>query len=44
MRKRTPVTYCVYLQDTRYHVVGELYETEKSYVESLEILVNVSIT
>lgn len=27
-------------QDTRSHVVAELYETEKSYVESLEILVN----
>ncbi|CAM1304706.1 ARHGEF17 (predicted) [Pycnogonum litorale] len=25
--------------DTRTHVVGELYETEKSYVESLQILV-----
>lgn len=29
-------------QDTRTHVVGELYDTEKSYVESLQILVNVS--
>lgn len=27
-------------QDTRSHVVAELYETEKSYVESLEILMN----
>ena len=27
-------------QDTRSHVVAELYETEKSYVESLEILIN----
>lgn len=27
-------------QDTRTHVVGELYDTEKSYVESLQILVN----
>ncbi|CAN8006826.1 unnamed protein product, partial [Ixodes hexagonus] len=26
--------------DTRTHVVGELYDTEKSYVESLQILVN----
>lgn len=29
-------------KDTRTHIVGELYETEKSYVESLDILVNVS--
>ncbi|XP_067128079.1 rho guanine nucleotide exchange factor 17-like [Centruroides vittatus] len=27
-------------QDTRTHVVGELYDTEKSYVESLQIIVN----
>ncbi|GAB6028699.1 hypothetical protein CHUAL_004523 [Chamberlinius hualienensis] len=27
-------------QDTRTHVVAELYDTEKSYVESLQILVN----
>ncbi|KFM71709.1 Rho guanine nucleotide exchange factor 17, partial [Stegodyphus mimosarum] len=26
--------------DTRTHVVGELYDTEKSYVESLQILAN----
>lgn len=29
-------------QDTRTHVVGELYDTERSYVESLQILVEVS--
>ena len=29
-------------QDTRSHVVCELFDTEKSYVESLEFLVNVS--
>uniref|UniRef100_T1J1Q2 Tryptophan 2,3-dioxygenase n=1 Tax=Strigamia maritima TaxID=126957 RepID=T1J1Q2_STRMM len=33
------LTLCV-LQDTRTHVVGELYDTERSYVESLQILVN----
>lgn len=31
------------LQDTRTHVVVELYDTERSYVEALQILVNVSI-
>lgn len=31
-------------QDTRTHVVGELYDTERSYVESLQILVEVSIS
>ena len=31
------------LQDTRTHVVGELYDTERSYVESLQILFEVSI-
>lgn len=30
------------LQDTRTHVVVELYDTERSYVEALQILVNVS--
>lgn len=30
-------------QDTRTHVVGELYDTERSYVESLQILTEVSI-
>lgn len=29
-------------QDTRTHVVVELFNTEKSYVESLETVVNVS--
>lgn len=29
-------------QDTRTHVVGELYDTERSYVESLQILIEVS--
>lgn len=29
-------------QDTRTHVVVELYDTERSYVEALQILVNVS--
>ena len=29
------------LQDTRTHAVGELYDTERSYVESLQILVTV---
>lgn len=29
-------------QDTRTHVVGELYDTERSYVESLQFLVEVS--
>lgn len=28
-------------QDTRTHVVVELYETEKSYVDALDILVKV---
>lgn len=31
------------MQDTRTHVVGELYDTERSYVESLQILIEVSI-
>lgn len=31
------------LQDTRTHVVVELYDNERSYVESLEILVTVMI-
>lgn len=31
-------------QDTRTHVVGELYDTERSYVESLQILVEVSFS
>lgn len=31
------------MQDTRTHVVVELYDTERSYVEALQILVNVSI-
>lgn len=31
------------IQDTRTHVVGELYDTERSYVESLQILVEVSV-
>lgn len=30
------------IKDTRTHVVGELYDTERSYVESLQILVEVS--
>lgn len=30
------------LQDTRTHAIGELYDTERSYVESLQILVTVS--
>nr|XP_042906105.1 uncharacterized protein LOC122270898 isoform X2 [Parasteatoda tepidariorum] len=30
-------------EDTRTHVVTEIFETEKSYVESLHVLVNVSI-
>lgn len=29
-------------QDTRTHVVGELYDTERSYVESLQFLIEVS--
>lgn len=29
-------------QDTRSHIVVELYDTERSYVESLQILVTVS--
>jgi len=29
-------------QDTRTHVVVEIYDTERSYVESLQILVMVS--
>lgn len=39
-----PLTLVFYLwfQDTRTHVVVELYETERSYVESLEFLVKVS--
>lgn len=37
------ITCCVFLlQDTRTHVVVELYDTERSYVESLQILVTVS--
>lgn len=32
------------LQDTRTHAIGELYDTERSYVESLQILVTVSKT
>ncbi|KAJ8943415.1 hypothetical protein NQ318_020666 [Aromia moschata] len=32
-------TCCFVLQDTRTHVVVELYDNERSYVESLEILV-----
>lgn len=35
--------YCLF-QDTRTHVVVELYDTERSYVEALQILVNVSTT
>lgn len=35
--------YFSVLQDTRTHVVVELYDTERSYVEALQILVNVSI-
>lgn len=31
------------IQDTRTHVVGELYDTERSYVESLQVLVEVSL-
>ena len=31
------------LQDTRTHAVGELYDTERSYVESLQILVTVCL-
>lgn len=31
-----------YPQDTRTHVVGELYDTERSYVESLQIIIEVS--
>ena len=31
------------LQDTRTHAIGELYDTERSYVESLQILVTVRI-
>lgn len=38
------ITCCVFLlQDTRTHVVVELYDTERSYVESLQILVTVSL-
>lgn len=29
------------MQDTRTHAIGELYDTERSYVESLQILVTV---
>lgn len=37
------ITCCVFLlQDTRTHVVVELYDTERSYVESLQILITVS--
>lgn len=36
------IVFCT-LQDTRTHVVVELYDTERSYVEALQILVNVSI-
>lgn len=32
-----------HLKDTRTHVVGELYDTERSYVESLQILIEVSV-
>ncbi len=31
------------LQDTRSHIVVELYDTERSYVESMQIIVTVSI-
>lgn len=37
------INFEFYLQDTRTHVVVELYDTERSYVEALQILVNVSI-
>ena len=32
----------IYFQDTRTHVVDELFQTEKSYVESLQTIVMVS--
>lgn len=32
------------LQDTRTHVVVELYDTERTYVESLQTVVTVSIS
>lgn len=34
--------FSFYLQDTRTHVVVELFNTEKSYVDSLETIVKVS--
>lgn len=38
------ITCCVFVfQDTRTHVVVELYDTERSYVESLQTLVTVSL-
>lgn len=37
------LVYFFLFQDTRTHVVVELYDTERSYVESLHTLVNVSI-
>lgn len=35
-------SFLIVFQDTRTHVVVELYDTERSYVEALQILVNVS--
>lgn len=37
------VNFIYMLQDTRSHIVVELYDTERSYVESLQILVTVSM-
>ena len=32
----------IFWQDTRTHTIGELYDTERSYVESLRTLVTVT--
>lgn len=46
IKYRIIIPYCIkiflFFQDTRTHVVVELYDTERSYVESLHTLVNVS--
>ena len=41
-KKFITINTIVLLQDTRTHAIGELYDTERSYVESLQILVTVS--
>ena len=44
MMMMTPLLLLFFLvdaQDTRTHAIGELYDTERSYVESLQILVTV---